>query len=119
MPVVFHAGGEGFMPIITIQAVTNYLNALYSGPVRILSMTAEGKQETSRDLKAYGYGAPLFIEFEINGERKKVVLETMAPSTYGHDHFSDRAQTILWEHSAFNSLSRHVRSLDSGAFLES
>jgi Phosphotransferase enzyme family len=119
MPVVLHAVREVIMPIITIQAVTKYLTALYSGPVRILSMTAEGRQETSRDLKAYGYGAPLFIEFEINGERKRVVLETMAPSTYGHDHFSDRAQTILWEHSAFNSLSRHVRSLDSGAFLES
>ena len=43
----------------------------------------------------------------------------MAPSTYGHDHFSDRAQAILWEHSAFNNLPAHVRSLDCGAFLES
>ncbi|HXY53763.1 MAG TPA: phosphotransferase, partial [Nitrospirota bacterium] len=53
------------------------------------------------------------------GERKMAVLETMAPSSYGHDHFSDRAQAILWEHSAFNNLPRHVRSLDSGAFLDS
>jgi hypothetical protein len=43
----------------------------------------------------------------------------MAPSSYGHDHFSDRAQAILWEHSSFNNLPRHVRSLDSGAFLDS
>jgi hypothetical protein len=92
---------------------------VYGGPVRILSMTEEGRQETGEDLKAFGYGSPLFIEFEVEGERKKVVLETMAPSTFGHDHFSDRAQAILWEHSAFNNLPRHVRSLDSGAFLES
>ena len=82
-------------------------------------MTEEGKQETSEDLKAFGYGSPLFLDYEVGGERKKAVLETMAPSSFGHDHFSDRAQAILWEHSAFNNLPRHVRSLDSGAFLES
>jgi hypothetical protein len=107
------------MSTITTQAVASYLEAFYAGSVRILSMTTEGKQETSEDLKAFGYGAPLFIEFEVNNRRKKVVLETIASSTYGHDHFSDRAQTILWEHSAFNNLAGHVRSLDSGAFLES
>ncbi len=107
------------MPEITIQAVTTYLETMYAGPVRIISMTEESGQKTNEDLKAFGYGSPLFIEFEVEGKRKKVVLETMAPSTFGHDHFSDRAQAILWEHQAFNNLPRHVRSLDSGAFLES
>jgi hypothetical protein len=107
------------MPIITTQAVASYLEAYYAGPVRILAMTREGKQETTEDLKAFGYGEPLFIELEVSNQRKKVVLETMAPSTYGHDHFSDRAQAILWEHSAFNNLPCHVLSLDSGAFLKS
>jgi hypothetical protein len=107
------------MPTITVQAVTDYLKSLYGAPVRILSMVAHRRQEDSEDLKAFGYGSPIFIEYEIGGERKKAVLETMAPSGYGHDHFSDRAQSILWEHSTFNNLPRHVRSLDSGAFLES
>jgi hypothetical protein len=109
------------MPQITIQAVTTYLESLYGKPVRVLSMTTEGKQETGDDLnlKAYGYGSPLFLEYEVAGERKKSVLETMTPSFYGHDHFSDRAQAILWEHSAFNNLPRHVHSLDSGAVLGS
>ena len=104
---------------ISIQAVSEYLRSLYAEPVRVISMTAEGKQETSEDLKAFGYGSPLFLEYEVGGERRKAVLETMAPSSFGHDHFSDRAQAILWEHSAFNNLPRHVRSLDSGAFLDS
>jgi hypothetical protein len=81
-------------------------------------MTFEGKQEACDDLKAFGYGSPLFLEFEVAGEWKKSVLETMTPSSFGHDHFSDRAQAILWEHSAFNNLPRHVRSLDCGAFLD-
>ncbi len=82
-------------------------------------MTGHGTQEEGDDLKGFGYGSPLFIEYMVSGERRKAVLETMAASTYGHDHFSDRAQAILWEHSAFNKLPRHVRSLDSGAFLSS
>lgn len=110
---------EENMTKVTRQAVTEYLASLYSRPVRMLSMTTEGRQESSDDLKAFGYGSPLFLEYEVAGERKKAVLETMAPSSYGHDHFSDRAQAILWEHAAFNNLPRHVRSLDSGAFLDS
>lgn len=110
---------EENMTKVTMQVVTEYLAALYAGPVRMLSMTTEGKQEAGDDLKAFGYGSPLFLEYEVAGEQKKAVLETMTPSSYGHDHFSDRAQAILWEHSAFNNLPRHVRSLDSGAFLDS
>lgn len=107
------------MPDLSIQAIEEYLSSLYNQPVRLLSMTAHGAQEEGDDLKGFGYGSPLFLEYEVDGDRKKAVLETMAPSTFGHDHFSDRAQTILWEHSAFNNLPRHVRSLDSGAFLGS
>lgn len=110
---------EENMTAITMQKVTEYLASLYARPVRMLSMTTEGKQEAGDDLKAFGYGSPLFLEYEVAGERKKAVLETMTPSSYGHDHFSDRAQAILWEHSSFNNLARHVRSLDSGAFLDS
>jgi hypothetical protein len=107
------------MPRLTITALTEYLESLYSGPVRVISMTSHGAQEEGDDLKGFGYGAPLFLEYEVSGERKRAVLETMAPSSYGHDHFSDRAQAILWEHASFNNLPRHVRSVDSGAFLGS
>lgn len=104
---------------ITLQAVTEYLTTFYDKPVRVLSIIEHGKQELAGELKAFGYGTPVFIEYEVSGVRKKAVLETMSPSPFGHDHFSDRAQAVLWEHSAFNSLPRHVRSIDSGAFLTS
>lgn len=107
------------MPNITLQTVTDYLSTLYERPVRLLSMTEEGAQEAGDDLKGFGYGSPLFLAYEVGGQTKKAVLETMSASSYGHDHFSDRAQAILWEHGAFNRLPRHVRSLDSGAFLSS
>ncbi len=107
------------MPTISMQAVKDYLESLYKKQIRLISMTGHGAQEEGDDLKGFGYGSPLFLEYEVAGERKKAVLETMAPSTFGHDHYADRAQAILWEHRAFNNLPRHVRSLDSGAFLDS
>lgn len=102
-----------------IEALTEYLSQLHGQPVRVISMTGEGEQRASEDLKAFGYGAPLFLEYDAAGQHRKAVLETMAPSSFGHDHFSDRAQAILWEHAAFNNLPRHKRSFDSGAFLDS
>ena len=107
------------MPPLFMRAVKNYLEALYAKQVRLISMTMHGAQEEGDDLKGFGYGSPLFIKYEVAGEQKKAVLETIAPSSYGHEQFSDRAQTLLWEHRAFNNLPRHVRSLDSGAFLDS
>jgi hypothetical protein len=107
------------MPAVSHGALQDYLSRLLGRPVTVSSIKGQGKQELAGDLKAFGYGTPLFIEYEVEGTHRQVVLETMTPSSFGHDHFSDRAQAILWEYGAFNTLPRHVRSLDSGAFLRS
>jgi hypothetical protein len=107
------------MPTLAFDAVREYLASLYGKPVQLLSLSHAGTQEQGDDLKGFGYGVPLFLEYTVDNEKKKAVLETMSPSAYGHEHFSDRAQSILWEHAAFNNLPRHVRSLDSGAMMRS
>lgn len=95
-----------------------YLSSLYKANVEIHGVWRLGgeKPEVSKDLKGFGYGVPYVIEFLVNGEVKRVVLETLRPDGFGHDHFSDRAQILLWQHSAFNKLPLHVRSIDVGAF---
>lgn len=107
------------MPPLSLESVAEYLASFYGKPVRVLSITEQGRTELAGDLKAFGYGTPLFLLYEVDGRQMRAVLETMAPSSFGHDHFSDRAQAILWEHTAFSRLPRHVRSLDSGAILGS
>jgi aminoglycoside phosphotransferase (APT) family kinase protein len=42
-------------------------------------------------------------------------VETVRPGPFGHEHMSDRAQSLLWAHGAFGRLPRHVASLDVGA----
>lgn len=83
--------------------------------LRVLELTS-GIEKSGEELKGFGYGVPYLIEVSVNGEVKKVVLETVRPGGFGHEHFSDRAQILLWQHSAFNNLPRHVRSVDVGAF---
>jgi hypothetical protein len=100
------------------EALREYLSELYGGSVEVCSVWKLGceKAEGVKDLKGFGYGVPYVVEFRVKGEVKRVVLETMRPEGFGHDYASDRAQILLWQHSAFNKLPRHVRSVDVGAF---
>lgn len=68
-------------------------------------------------VKGFGYGRPYLIRFRDGDREESVVLSTMrVQSGFGHDHFSDRAQVLLWQHDTFNRLPRHVRALDVGYF---
>jgi len=94
-----------------------YLSSLYKANVEICGVwRLGGEKSRAKDLKGFGYGVPHVIEFRINGRIKKVVLETIRSEGFGHDHFSDRAHVLIWQHSAFNKLPRHARSIDVGAF---
>jgi hypothetical protein len=104
---------------LKVEAVRSYLSSLFKKPVEIISIGNLAKDGLKDELKGYGYGSPLLIEFEIGGNRRRAVIETVRPGAFGHEHFSDRAQLMLWSHSTFNKLPRHVRSIDVGAFVES
>ena len=103
---------------ISEEALKRYLSSLYTGNVCVSHVWRLGSErpERTRDLKGFGYGFPYIIEFIVDGKIKRAVLETMRPEGFGHDHFSDRAQVLLWQHSAFGKLPKHVRSIDVGAF---
>jgi hypothetical protein len=100
------------------ESLRKYLSSLYGADVEFSGIWRLGcnRSEASRDLKGFGYGVPYVIEFRVKGEAGRVVLETMRSEGFGHDNFSDRAQILLWQHSAFNRLPLHVRSIDVGAF---
>lgn len=100
------------------EAVRQYLCSLYGDKVDVLRVWKLGETHgTSADLKGFGYGYPHVIEFKVDGKLKRVVLESMRPTEgFGHDNFSDRAQVMLWQNSAFSKLPKHVRSVDAGGF---
>jgi len=101
---------------LKIERLEEYLSSVYKAKVKVSRVVPLGGEAVA-DLKGFGYGVPYFIEFSVDKETKHVVLEAMRPEGFGHDYFSDRAAVLLWQHSAFNKLPNHVRSVDVGAFL--
>lgn len=97
----------------TPRALSGYLHELHGQRVSDVRVTPLGGGKQGD--KAYGYGVPLRIDYEIDGMRRSAVLETVRPGPFGHEHMADRAQSLLWAHRAFGRLPRHVASLDVGA----
>jgi len=105
---------------LRLEELRTYLSSVYKADIALQYVGELGKkrleERPKKGLKGFGYGVPYMIEFAVEGETKSVILETVRPGGFGHDHFSDRAQILIWQHSAFNRLPRHVRSVDVGAF---
>jgi hypothetical protein len=100
--------------------VERYLQDLIGREVKLLSVRTMGETiATSEDVKGFGYGSPLLIEYQSDGKVQSAVLSSMrVQHGFGHDHFSDRAQVLIWQHSTFGNLPRHARSIDAGYFTE-
>jgi len=106
------------MPMLSKESIQKYLSQLFKDSVEVVEVTEIGSKE-STDMKSFGYGKPLLVRFLIQGKPEIVVFETMAENSFGHDHFSDRAQNLLWANSVYNKLPKHVRAVDVGAITSS
>lgn len=103
---------------LRIKAVERYLKELY-GEARVTGISELGgiPVQVEDGIKGFGYGKPYLIEFLASGKTSSIVLSSMRVQRgFGHDHFSDRAQILIWQNSVFNKLPRHVRSIDVGYF---
>ena len=96
----------------TPSALREYLRTLHGDEIANVRITPLGGGRQGD--KGYGYGVPLRLDYELAGEARRAVLETVRPGPFGHEHMADRAQLLLWAHGAFNRLPRHVPSLDVG-----
>jgi len=104
-----------------LESLEKYFREVYGSEAKIFKVLelTSGREKKREELKVFGYGIPYLIEVSVKNETRRVVLETIRPGGFGHEHFSDRAQILLWQHSAFNKLPKHVRSIDVGAFTSS
>jgi Phosphotransferase enzyme family len=105
------------MATLKKETVERYLAAVLGKQVSVVGMAVLGESPGEAGVKGFGYGTPVRIDYQASGEPlRTAVFHTMSPNAFGHEHMSDRAQVLLWQHGAFNRLPRHVRSLDVGAF---
>ena len=98
-----------------MTAIDDYIKAVFGEDAHVIRVSELG--HPVEELKGFGYGRPYQITFSIDDSLKSVVLSSMRrEGGFGHDHFSDRAQILLWQNATFGSLPRHVRSHDVGYF---
>ncbi len=98
---------------LSLSLLSQYLENVIGSPV-FVKRVGDLVSPEEDELKGFGYGNPVLIEFEQGGAVKKLVLSTMRGDSFGHDFPSDRAQTLLLAHETFNHLPNHVTSLDVG-----
>jgi Phosphotransferase enzyme family len=99
------------------EKIERYLGSVCGEAVKVIALTMLGQDRDEKAVKGYGYGVPVRVDYETaDRQRHSAVLHTMSAGAFGHEHMSDRAQKLLWEHRAFNLLPLHVRSLDVGGF---
>lgn len=104
------------MPLLRREKLETYLQRRFGDSVRLLAYGPIGKETSGTALKGYGYGAPIRLTFRAGRKVRRVVLETMSPGPFGHEHMADRAQALLWDFDSYGRLVRHVPALDVGAF---
>ncbi|MBV8550612.1 MAG: phosphotransferase [Acidobacteriaceae bacterium] len=105
------------MTELTPETVQRYLSSLKGQPVRVLNLASLGQDGQADTIKFGGYGSPIRVDYQSADQKNhSLVLHTMRPGPFGHEHMADRAQILLWSNETFGRLSRHVRSLDVGGF---
>ncbi|MGV8174135.1 MAG: aminoglycoside phosphotransferase family protein, partial [Methanothrix sp.] len=101
-------------------SIESYLKKIYGRDLTLTSTRKLGETiATTEDVKGFGYGSPLLVEYVSKGEKGSAVLSSMrVQHGFGHDHFSDRARIMIWQNSSFGNLPKHVPSIDVGYFTE-
>jgi aminoglycoside phosphotransferase family enzyme len=74
-----------------------------------------GCEATLKGIERLGkgvHGTAFRIKFNISNQEKRLIIKTLFPSGFGHDHYSDRAQVLLLAHAVYNEMPNHVRAVD-------
>ncbi|MFO8020439.1 MAG: phosphotransferase [Promethearchaeia archaeon] len=101
------------------KKIKKYLENVFGKPVSINQIQKIPEEENEEDLKQFGYGENLLVDYSLDGTSKSLVLTTMEKNRFGHEFFYDRAKGLLFAHSSYNNLPKHVNSLDIGVYTQS
>ena len=104
------------MPELRFDAVQSYLAGLFGPEVKLISVGGIPPTGAKDELKGFGYGEPVLVEYELNGSIDKAVLgSARTDGGFGHDFLADKAHGVVLAHETFSKLPRHIKSLDAGA----
>lgn len=98
---------------LKLSAIERFLARSSGQAVCVRSLCELGRSATGAEaLKAFGYGRPLQINYEINGRSERVVLRQVKRNGFGRERDSDRVADVWHDFHTFNRLPRHTRAMD-------
>lgn len=83
--------------------IQKYLKRRYGRSTKLLGIDHLGKGM---------HGIAYRLRFNNSLKEQHLIIKTLFPSEFGHDHFSDRAQVLLLAHADYNEIPRHVKAID-------
>ncbi|MCF8129021.1 MAG: aminoglycoside phosphotransferase family protein [Deltaproteobacteria bacterium] len=58
------------------------------------------------------HGTAYRVRFMTPRGEKRLIMKTLFPSRFGHDHFADRAQVLLLANANYNDMPHHIHAVD-------
>ncbi|MBN1848149.1 MAG: aminoglycoside phosphotransferase family protein [Deltaproteobacteria bacterium] len=99
-----HESGKDLIEKMDLRKkIDNYLKERFEPAARLEGVDSLGEGV---------HGSAYRITFSVPGETKHLIMKTLFPSRFGHDHFSDRAQVLLLANANYNEMPKHVKALD-------
>lgn len=83
--------------------VQDYLRQHYGPETKLTGLEPVGKGV---------HGTAYRMDFRWRSEKKRLIMKTLAPTDFGHDHFSDRGQVLILANANFNEMPRHIKAFD-------
>lgn len=80
-----------------------YLRERFGPAARLTSMERTGKGV---------HGTGYLLTYTLPEGQRQIIMKSLAPSGFGHDHFSDRAQVLILANANYNQMEKHVKALD-------
>ena len=93
--------------------VERYLQEAFGQGARLTGIGSIGSLD-EQGMKGFGYGKPVRILFEVDGERREAVLSSMRGDKYGHQFYWDRAAILMFQYETSAKLKHHVRPVGLG-----
>ncbi|TXT59783.1 MAG: hypothetical protein BAJALOKI2v1_170037 [Promethearchaeota archaeon] len=97
--------------------IKQYLETQFDSKTKIIHIGPLLEQDEKEDeLKEFGYGKNILIKVRMNDKVRSYIMATLKENMFGHQHYYDRAKSLLFAYSSYNELPKHVKALDLGFY---
>lgn len=95
------------------EQLEQYLSQIHGRPVLLTAVTVLGGGRTgAAALKAFGYGRPLCLTYQMDGQSHQAVLRQVVGNGFGREMPSDRVAAVWLDFHTFSQLPGHVAAQD-------